>query len=253
MSDKPMLFSGAMVRAILAGAKTQTRRVITEKQLAKFNAINPAHQGMEELMIAWDGYARESDDLLSIDAQRLKQKLLAIPPYAVGDRLWVRETWALVQKQDGCLWEEGERDVPRQCEGCNGCCVEYRADTGNKYPGAWPDECGDDPSCGRWRSPIHMPKWAARLWLRVTDVRVQRVQEISTEDAMCEGIETVGCHVPIDVDKGQRYYCRNYLTGAWNLTPVPSFATLWDSINRGYGWDANPLVWVVEFEKEDRS
>ena len=237
MSDKPMLFSGAMVRAILAGAKTQTRRVITEKQLAKFNAINPAHQGMEELMIAWDGYARESDDLLSIDAQRLKQKLLAIPPYAVGDRLWVRETFfTYVPDHNPGIYRVGYRaDAPG---GDIGQCL-----------------CRDEASVTpiRWRPSIHMPKWAARLWLRVTDVRVQRVQEISTEDAMCEGIATVGCHVPIDVDKGQRYYCRNYLTGVWNLTPVPSFATLWDSINRGYGWDANPLVWVVEFEKEDRS
>lgn len=168
MADRPILFSAPMVRAMLAGTKTQTRRVAKPKR-----SIEPM-----------------TDEC----------------PYGQpGDLLWVRETWA---------WYGCERD-PRE--------VLYRADTSNL-----------PESHGRWRPSIHMPRWASRITLRVTGVRVERLQDITEVDAIAEGAQPfrLPCHP-------QRETLRH----------VDGFALLWESINGAGSWDANPWVWVVEFER----
>lgn len=122
-------------------------------------------------------------------------------PPQPGDLLWVRETW---------------------CGGQYGTPIQYKAD--------WPQhEYGP-----LWKPSIHMPKWAARVWLKVKDVRVERVQDISREDAIKEGL------LP---------HMREYLSA---VSPITRFKDLWDSINkkRGFGWDENPWVWVIEFERK---
>ncbi len=210
MTERPIIFSGDMVRAILDGTKTQTRRVVKPE---------PTDYGLEWIETP-EGFAAWVDWGLTLDEGQ--QRLC---PYGVtGDRLWVRETW-------GAVWPDVDRDyVP--LEECN---IEYRADLPpgcTDYPGQWPaEEARGDPDAPKWRPSIHMPRWASRIMLEITGVHVERVQDISFDDAIAEGV-CVDAH-------GMRSECRNW------------FCALWNSINakRGYGWDANPWVWVIEFRR----
>jgi len=132
-------------------------------------------------------------------------------PYGVpGDMLWVRETWG---------WACGDHGGPI----CDARCVMYRADYNN----------GFHPDDGRWRPSIFMPRWASRLKLRIMSIRVERVQDITEADAKAEGV------VPVPGTEGNSHSYR------W------PFCLLWDGINAasGHGWDANPWVWVVGFER----
>jgi hypothetical protein len=171
VSEHPILFSGPMVRAILEGRKTQTRRV-----------------------------------------QRMPGSFPSGCPYGQpGDLLWVRETFAK-------RYADAERDPT---DG-----IMYRADGG----------CVIEP---RWTPAIHMPRWASRLTLRITDVRVQRVQDINEEDVWSEGVI---CRC--DVGQSEYDQC--------GLSPAEHFAKLWDSINakRGYSWESNPFCWAISFERK---
>lgn len=203
MKERPILFSGEMVRAILDGRKTQTRRV----------ARIP--RGYEE----WTPEAG-SDGTLVLRGQGISTWVDC--PYGVpGDRLWARETWR--ERGTTGIHIAGEQDAE---------WLEYRAD-GDV----------DGPS---WRPSIHMPKWASRITLEVTGVRVERVQDISEEDAIAEGIQVE------DRSFGRAW--RNYdsrMPSEWFTHHTASFWSLWDSINakRGYSWESNPPVWVVEFRR----
>lgn len=186
MTDKPILFSAPMVRAILDGRKTQTRRVLKPQPVNSFLEC------------------------------RLR--------YAPGDRLWVREAVCWVSAR-GWKYRADQEDLS-----------DYEAD-GER---------------GRWRPSIHMPRSASRLTLTVTDVRVQRVQEISEADAVAEGIERL--------KSGRGYYDPTQSHGAVSLGHFCSkakaaFSLLWDSINasRGYSWDANPWVVALTFDVEKRN
>lgn len=191
MKERPILFNGEMIRAILAGTKTQTRRIAKPPTGAVnpewFWEINPAH--------------RENAGLLC--------------PYGVpGDRLWVRETWKALGDIEPCA-----------CK-CPAPEVLYAATDAKKWM---------ETGLGNWKPSIFMPRWASRLTLEVTAVRVERVQEISEYGAACEGAEPIPD--PLEpMDAG------SYVQG---------FNRLWDSINgpRGFGWDVNPWVWVVEFKR----
>ena len=177
MKERPIIFSTPMVRAILDGRKTQTRRVIREARGAK------------------SLYAGEKDGLWVVERfGDAAQSLIRCPYGRVGDRLWARETYELI------YWRDENRLV-------------YRADS--------------EVHINRWIPAIHMPRFAARLFLRIEDIRVERLQSITDEDAWAEGV------FPEDGDA------------------VAAFADLWDRINgkRGFGWDTNPLVWVVQFQK----
>lgn len=179
MDERPILFSGSMVRAILEGRKTNTRRVVK---------LNYAGR------IARSGKQWHVDDPAAA---------LGCPYGQSGDLLWVRETW-------GLPWHHAQRPY------------FYRATD--------EDAVGWHPDFDGWKPSIHMPRSASRISLEVAGVRVERVQDISAEDAWAEGIP----HSP-------------------DVNPLHEFEELWDSINakRGFGWDANPLVWVVEFRKAE--
>ena len=202
MRERPILFSGPMVRAILDGRKTQTRRV-----------VKPQPESVDldaRKIVAYTG------------GGALLQENLLCPFGGPRDRLWVRETWApMCRTADPHCWCAD--DPARQ----KNHFVEYRADTNDPYPGEWPAEdargYADAP---KWRPSIHMPRWASRLTLEVTGVRVQRLQQITATDVQAEGWRS-----------------------STDDALVPGFAQFWDSLNaaRGYGWDANPWVWVVEF------
>lgn len=191
MSEKPILFSGEMVRAILNGRKTQTRRVIRPQPGDWVTSVNN-YSGSWMCGGVFNGWF--ADGLLQ-----------AKNPYGdPGDRLWVRET----------AWYGPQPDR-----------VEYDADM---------DEIARESALfyGAKKKPsIFMPRWASRITLLIKDVRVERVQDINVDDAIAE--------------------LGGYAQGIAN--ECVHFMELWDSINakRGYGWDENPWVWVIEFEKMD--
>lgn len=204
MKDHPIIFSAPMVRAILEGKKTQTRRIVKpqpDRIIGKYPAI---------------------DDFGDLEAIRC--------PYGQpGDRLWVRETWAYV--------DNSEFDEPNY--------YDYKADSGAKYPGQWPEEFTRDevPENVRWRPSIHMPRAASRILLEVADVRVERLQEISEQDAIEEGVELVASG-PVLGD-----FYRHYADPERGLDPQSSFETLWQSLHGPESWDANPWVWVITFKR----
>ena len=149
-----------------------------------------------------------------------KEKLL-YSRKKVGDRLWVRETWCNTWPFDG-----------HKCE--DGPCYKATDD----------GECGAAITGQKWTTSIHMPHWASRITLEIVNVRLERVKEISEKDAEAEGVcATVVATTRTD-DNGDSVEI---------LTAIAPFSELWDSINakRGYGWDANPWVWVIEFKKVD--
>ena len=218
--ERPILFTGEMVRAILDGRKSQTRRVIKSQPTRGFNSVSREGE-------YWVFHS-DKDNHYHIKAK-----------YEVGDRLWVRETWR-------CTGGGSLRNIIYKAEG----------DTAMSYCGVDDGRTGilhvpephwaewdrlvykTDRGCN-WRSPIHMYKWAARIWLEITRVSVERVQDIKRGDVLAEGVGQ------IHIDKYLRH----------NFHPDDAhglaFRELWDSINakRGYGWDFNPWVWVVELRK----
>lgn len=207
--EKPILFSTPMVRAILAGRKTVTRRVIKPQppSIGQYRFSNPPYKAFwNHLHKKWWLTPLDVDEF---DPSPRELYEYACPYGQPGDRLWVRETW---RKLDCPQHDEGQ--PPGTLCLCNQ--VQYRAD-------------GD--SDGKWRPSIFMPRWASRVTLEITGVRIERLQEISEADAIAEGVEARGPNHVV----GARY----------------RFGQLWNPINakRGYGWEANPWVWVVEFKR----
>ena len=196
MKERPILFSGPMVRAILDGTKTQTRRVLKQK------AVTAA--GIRGIL-GGTGPA------------------FGPCPYGEpGDRLWVRETWGLAWfDRDGDV-NDWAAPIPHSRPG--GVGVPFAADEGASH---------FDDRGFRWRPSIHMPRWASRIALEITDVRVERLQSISTTEAMAEGAE------PRPVAGG-------------HLSYTHGFRVLWDNINGardGASWDSNPWVWAITFKR----
>lgn len=208
MSDRPILFSGPMVRALLDGRKTQTRRVLKPQPYG-----DVIHYGWEQ-----DAGARWTDQ--SFDSYRM--------PFWVGDLLWVREAHYLTDdgESEYAVYAEDEADVAEHLKEMQTLMASHPKIDWSKHL--------------RPRPSIHMPRWASRLTLRVTDVRVQRVQEIREGDAVAEGIER-------DTDGWFDYQAPSVQCC---VTARDSFMTLWDSLNapRGYGWDANPWVAAYTFD-----
>lgn len=214
MKERPILFNATMVRAILEGRKTQTRRIVK---------VQPPAEGYTlSTLIDTTGPRRDigkhqwlkNDDFKVIDGS---QPYFS-EPYAVGDRLWVKESFRTIHDEDN-LWD----------------CIEY-AD-GQKIKPNVPDDVGFkfsfdcDYDNVRWRSSRFMPRWASRITLEVTGVRVERLQDISGEDCWAEGIECAGW----DSEKyGSVTHC---------------YRDLWESINGPGAWKKNHWVWVIEFKR----
>ena len=199
MTERPIIFSAPMVKAILDGRKTQTRRIVKLTDSGRVKEVGSPKN--------W-----HLDDPDAIKAC----------PYGVpGDRLWVREAWSYDPPDE--LWA---KDRAR---------LLYRE--GYDHP----PEMNDD-EWPRWKSPIHCPRWASRITLEIVDVRVERVQEISEEDAIAEGIERV---------TGNSF--RVYERGAEGETApgaISSYRSLWDSINgKRAPWESNPYVWAITFKR----
>jgi len=258
MTERPILFSGEMVKAILEGRKTQTRRI------AKFKAREPG------LNFGWSGLevGNYCTDVpasgIVLQARRGdgcwedKTYPLHCPYGQPGDRLWVRETWKIASfwegmpmdfqyKADGAICEENRSGefAPNYEEWFER--VNWNAEKYLKKSNCEQDEEGNyiwsaDKSPLPWQPSIFMPRWASRLTLEIVKVRVERVQEISDSDIMAEGIENCQYALPP--------YC-THCSGHEHLCNRDRFRDLWDSINakRGYSWESNPWVWVIEFKR----
>ena len=229
MSDRPIIFSGEMVRAILEGRKTQTRRVIKPQPSAHYWQRVPGYQLRMSgpLVDANDGRTFVQFHHTIPQNKAWDSEPTASCPYGQpGDRLWVRETFCVVDDRD-----YGEERW-----------VDYRATPkyAESHPAGW-DNAPDDAEALKWRPSIHMPRWASRITLEVVRVDVERVQEICEQDVLAEG-------TPGAWTTGDRYlgYRANPNLNSYQFF----FQKLWDSINakRGFGWDSNPWVWVVEFK-----
>lgn len=214
MKEKPILFQLWKVKRILEWdwrlGNMQTRRVIDPDRLLKAQLKA--------------GIITTSDD-----EKNGWRKIVPLCPYGQpGDRLWVREAWGIPEGLD---------------PGRDAIYISYPAD--EKTLHIFTDDTGLKSNCTgfvsppRWRSPMFMPRWASRITLEIVTIRVERVQEISEEDVVAEGIGafTLARGVLSDTPPDLRW----------------KFVELWDSINakRGYGWEVNPWVWVVEFRRVD--
>lgn len=193
MKERPILFKAPMVRAILDGSKTQTRRVVKQDREGLLDC-KPTP--------AWDAF----------------WQCVACPYGKPGDRLWVRETWSADAWFDG----NAPNDIPDSA---------YIAYVSGRHAVAWP------AAMGKVRASIHMPRWASRILLEVTDVRVERLQDISEADARAEGVK---------VD-GNGHAVRDEVVNVGGARTA--FAELWESINGPDSWAANPWVWVIEFRR----
>lgn len=240
MKERPIIFSGESVRAILDGRKTQTRRVVR-------CALNEPHPrgggpnefGSEQLLGDWplSNVLEFCDGRLSYEYQTAvddsAKDTITCPYGHPSDQLWVRETWAPAARWggDGTTNDRGYLNLKRSD------VFLYRAD----------HDGGVCPIEGGWKPSIYMTKEACRLRLRVTGVRVERLQEITFADVISEGI----LEAEADCELGC-YGARGCPSG--EALTKDNFADLWDSLNegRGFGWGVNPWVWVVEFEQIDR-
>lgn len=238
MKERPIIFNGEMVRAILDGGKTQTRRVIKpQPEMYDF--------GVGGIVHALTG-AHTRNGMAAVGLVAPEISHINCPYGNLGDRLWVRETWRVG------AWRNKDNKV----------AVDYKAD-GYCRKGwlsipdddithrLWQQSCADaekvygdqerfdwDPgkSPCRYRSPIHMPRWASRITLEITGVRVERLQDISSDDCLAEG---VGHPIGTDLRYGS-------VTKDWNIR---EYKMLWESINGPGSWRQNPWVWVIRFNR----
>lgn len=225
MSVKPILFNTDMVKVILDGRKSCTRRCVKYKYSNTEMKIRTDKYGTRIVEIQKD---IEGETFGKNPDGSTWHKLLGYiepkAPYKKGDILYVRETWQYLYELDGN--EQVIEDTGKY----------YYAATDTIPFNTYVDENGVRHDHAPWRPSIHMPKEAARIWLKVTDVRVERLQEITTNQIEQEGVETEYPHVLNGEEK--KYAFQNL----WNSTIKKSdLAT--------YGWDANPWVWVIEFER----
>lgn len=224
MTDKPIIFSAPMVRALLEGRKTQTRRLLKIKGKKGFFQFQPSDtEGYDWTFRrpdhVWEDYPHE--------------KLLGLLPIQVGDRLYVREAHYLTDDctSEYAIFTEDSADVAAHREEIEDLQIRHPQSDWSKHL--------------RLRPSIHMPRWASRLTLTVTDVRVQRWQDISEADAIAEGIERLR--------SGRGFYDAttskgNVRLGHYCESATEAFKILWNSLHGPDAWDANPWLAAYSFD-----
>lgn len=235
MKDRPILFSGPMVKAILEGRKTQTRRVV--KLPAGY-----IHQNVD-LTRLQDGFPDGTRPVFGDCDCEPNAFSVRNPHGQPGDRLWVKETWGLCSHHDPTDWCGGSIRGVSESELREQFLVEHRQN--------WITH----PDSAYWRPSIFMPRWASRITLEITGVRLERLNEISEADAKAEGLKAI-------TKDGEMFKYgipdRDGLPGTddygwpwkqWRRDPREAYRTLWGTINGPGSWDANPFVWVVEFKR----
>ncbi|CAM6400654.1 hypothetical protein [Klebsiella quasipneumoniae] len=233
MKERGMIFNGEMVRAILDGRKTQTRRIMAPQPADDIErGIFPNPE-----VIGWKSSRRHKHGSTTAHFCHYGKP---------GDRIWVRETWGVVSHafSDDGLMIDWVPDRP--------ATAIHEMPFGNGYYSGyaiyaadgdftWGDDDGYEDGRSCWKPSIHMPRAASRILLEITDVRVERLNAISEEDARAEGIIDGGC-----LNCGEPEPC-----GCANPEPdaTDAFAYLWQSIYGQDNWNANPWVWVIEFKR----
>jgi hypothetical protein len=214
LKERPILFSGAMVRAVMDGTKTQTRRIVKPQPPQRWSKVAPVKSESAGI-IGWDFY----NDIDRIDHGYINKPC----PYGkIGDRLWVRETFCFVADS-----QYGEEDW-----------IDYRATPkySDEAPACWHEE----PKGNRelvWKPSIFMPRRASRITLEITGIRIERLQDISEYDAKAEGCIAGYGKIP-----GSKI--------STMMTAVDYFRNLWRTINgKKAPWASNPFVWVIEFKR----
>ena len=216
MKERPIIFNAPMVRAILEGRKTQTRRV-----------VKPQPNRGSELTRMQDGYA--DGFIRAVFAQDDEPNAYGIRCHygERGDRLWCKETW--------CVGNPFDNISPSNLPGLNDgtrWAVDYAAN---------PKRVWHQDYQGKWRPSIHMPRWASRITLEITAVRVERLQDISEEDAEAEGVyEYIG---------EPQVECDGQVLHFPDASFVRGYLSVWESIHGPGSWAANPFVWVLEFKR----
>jgi len=232
VKERPILFSAPMVRALLAGTKTQTRRVV------KGDIVS--HSDGSKRRVFMDRDIAEVNALLK-ERQDSPLKRVACPYGQGKDRLWVKETWRTGTRLDAMSPSQIEQKCRDAGYDKGACCpVRYLADG---HTTQWGDRDTDDfGHFGKTRVSIHMPRWASRLTLEIVSVRVERLNDISEADAIAEGVTAVSSGgVTLFTTTGVNCF----------QTAKDAYAALWESINGPGSWDANPWVWAVEFRRSD--
>jgi len=220
---KPILFSTPMVRALLAGTKTQTRRL---------NGVPVIEQMPNGLWHIRNRHGCEIVTTPAFDEKEIGETAAQYLPIQRGDRLYVRELWRTEASFDGFAPSELKATIP----------IHYEAD---RQRVRWRDDLQAIDFPGRLRIGMHMPRWASRITLTVTDVRVERLQSISDEDAIAEGIEVADPAAPAFGWKC--YLPETKAQDAWT-DARESYRTLWTSINGPGSWEANPWIAAYAFE-----
>lgn len=217
--DRPILFSGPMVKAILSGLKTQTRRIVKPAPEAPFQPLVSFNHGRMEV-----AFGPANRDPSGVGPRWWR------PPAQRGDTLWVRETWGMnhYQFERGAIPAERPADLTDQY-------MAYRATE-------------DDAEILNellWRPSIHMPRWASRLCLEVTDVRVERLQDITANDAEAEGVREAAL--------GEMVWSGMFGLDRKRCPAKTAFAVLWDEISGQGAWSANPWIWVLDFQHRTKA
>lgn len=272
MSDKPILFSGAMVRAILDGRKVQTRRILKETipLSPTMDAIHPTNTAKHPAPYL-DSYC--GDRKTEANPRGMSRRWCwwtrddrqGLPTFGVrwvpGDRLWVRETWADVNTENGPA-------IMFRAGGFHFCTDDAYPVEYDRYPGMlfsmWCGDLARGAPGHAWRPSIFMPRWASRISLDVTDVRVERLQDITEADAIAEGCEFTdfGEYQPQGVaslDGGKTFHpfkMRQHNGWHWGNATRPdqclgsalqAYGNLWEQLNGAGSWDANPFVVALTF------
>ncbi|WP_370602552.1 hypothetical protein [Citrobacter cronae] len=244
MKERGMIFNREMVRSIIDGRKTQTRRIM---------AIQPEHSelGLRRVIDSKNGrdngkYFWSQSGACGL---KMRSKMFGCPYGEVGDRIWVRETWsdvnlegspAVAYRADDEVYDLMEDESLLD----EGGSFNYQDPRVCKYQfAAWHSDLISGIE-GNWRPSIHMPRWASRITLDITDVRVERLNGISETDAEAEGIDMEALF-----DSQDCYDCiaDHNMTG--RPTAKGAFKYLWESIYGEEGWKSNPWVWVIEFKR----
>lgn len=239
MAIKPILFNTEMVRAILDGRKTCTRRLVKPQPDEKHTfPLGFVTDSTEKKEVGCFGFGiNENGGSIQF----------AKPPYQTGDILYVRETWQCwrahrYEATADIRFRAGGDDVRLQFANGNTDSIDrLEYDT---FVHKWFSHNG------KWKPALFMPKEAARIWLKVTDVRVERLQSITEGGAIREGAEGEKCH---HTNTGA-FGCTDCMNTGWIEPPQVEFMQIWNSTIKKsdidcYGWDANPWVWVIEFER----
>lgn len=225
--ETPTLFTGEMVRAILDGRKAQTRRMIK----------SPSRKHDHFTLVDYgDGlWPYLSDDGESSITDDGNETAIECPYGKPGDRLWVRETWA-IGVSTGNSWHSENGRIKSIAEPQR-YARRYAAD-------------GTEGFYGKWRPSIFMPKWACRLWLELTDVRVERLQEVTEADAIAEGVKVCPNMNGREGTTGYVWPGSPYdLSGLCHSSAITAFSQGFESINGADSWAANPWVWVLTFRR----